>query len=139
MVGSGPMKHALVPLCFALAAWGCQDEEKCERARLATANEWEKVRNEAGRFKFQGVAGYEEMNAAQKTTHLEAFTLMEQQAQLVFESFAFQKISWTTGTKSRDRVVKEFNGYFDKDKYVGFKGLLDSAQKRFSEAEAACR
>ena len=64
---------------------------------------------------------------------------MEQQAQLVFESFAFQKISWTTGTKSRDRVVKEFNGYFDKDKYVGFKGLLDSAQKRFSEAEAACR
>jgi len=121
------------------AALGCQDEQRCERARLATATDWEKLRNEAGRFKFQGVAGYEEMNASQKTAHLEAFTIMEQQSQLVFESFAFSKISWTTGTKARDRVVKEFNGYFDKDKYVGFKGLLDSAQKRFSEAEAACR
>lgn len=130
-------KHALVALCLVLA--GCQDEERCEKARLATATEWEKVKNEAGRFKFQGVAGYEEMNASQKTTHLETFTLIEQQGQLVFESFAFKKISWTTGTKARDRVVKEFNGYFDKDKYVGFKGMLDSAQKRFNEAEAACR
>ncbi|MBI3204343.1 MAG: hypothetical protein HYZ29_22590 [Myxococcales bacterium] len=133
------MKQAIATLCLSLVVWGCQDEEKCERARMATANEWEKVRNEAGRFKFQGVAGYEEMNAALKTNHLETFTVMEQQAQLVFESFAFKKISWTTGTRARDRVVKEFNGYFDKDKYVGFKGLLDSAQKRFSEAEAACR
>lgn len=118
---------------------GCQDEEKCTKARLATATDWEKVKNEAGRFKYQGVVGYEEMNAAQKTTHLEVFTVVEQQAQLVFESFAFSKISWTTGVKARDRAVKEFNGYFDKDKYVGFKGLLDSAQKRFIEAEAACR
>lgn len=133
------MKQAIATLCLSLVVWGCQDEEKCERARMATANEWEKVRNEAGRFKFQGVAGYEEMNAALKTNHLETFTVMEQQSQLVFESFAFKKISWTTGTRARDRVVKEFNGYFDKDKYVGFKGLLDSAQKRFSEAEAACR
>lgn len=133
------MKHAVFTLALALGLVGCQDEEKCERARMATANEWEKVRHEAGRFKFQGVAGYEEMNASQKTMHLESFTLMEQQAQLVFESFAFKRISWTTGTKARDRVVKEFNGYFDKEKYVGFKGLLDSAQKRFSEAEAACR
>ncbi|MBE7479338.1 MAG: hypothetical protein HS104_05005 [Polyangiaceae bacterium] len=133
------MKHRAALLAFALLLGACQDEERCEKARLATATEWEKVRNEAGRFKFQGVAGYEEMNATQKTTHLDAFTAIEQQAQLVFESFAFKKISWTTGTRARDRAVKEFNGYFDKDKYVGFKGLLDSAQKRFSEAEAACR
>lgn len=133
------MTHQALFLALGLALAGCQDEERCEKARLATASDWEKVKHEAGRFKFQGVAGYEEMNATQKTTHLEAFTVMEQQAQLVFESFAFEKISWTTGTKARDRVVKEFNGYFDKDRYVGFKGLLDSAQKRFSEAEAACR
>ncbi len=133
------MKHALITLGLAFCLVGCQDEEKCERARMATANEWEKIRHEAGRFKFQGVAGYEEMNASQKTMHLETFTLVEQQAQLVFESFAFKRISWSTGTKARDRAVKEFNGYFEKEKYVGFKGLLDSAQKRFSEAEAACR
>jgi hypothetical protein len=131
------MQRLLLILLVALTV--CQDEEACERARMATANEWEKIKVEAGRFKFQGVAGYEEMNAAQKTTHRDAFAAMEEQAQLVFESFAFKRISWTTGTKARDRVVKEFNGYFAKDKYVGFKGLLDSAQKRFSEAEAACR
>ena len=117
----------------------CKDEAACTRARLATATEWEKVRNEAGRLKFQGVVGYDEMNAAQKTTHRDAFKAMEENAQLVFESFAFDRISWTTGSKARDRVVKEFNGYFDKDNYAGFKGVLDSALKRFSEAEAACR
>ena len=57
----------------------------------------------------------------------------------MFESFAFDHIAWTTADKAKDRVVKEFNGYFDKDKYVGFKGQLDSALKRFTEAEAACR
>lgn len=135
---TGPvLAVGLLPL--ALAPAGCKDEAACTKARLATATDWERVRNEAGRLKFQGVAGYEELNAAQKTTHLEAFKTMEEQAQLVFESFAFDRISWTTGTKARDRVVKEFNAYFDKDRYSGFKGVLDSAVKRFAEAEAACR
>jgi hypothetical protein len=63
---------------------------------------------------------------------------MEAQAGLVFESFAFEKISWDTGSKARDRVQKEFDGYFDKDKYAGFKGLLDAGIRRFNEAERAC-
>jgi hypothetical protein len=129
---------AAVLISTAALVPGCKDEEACTRARLATATEWEKVRNEAGRLKFQGVAGYDEMNAAQKITHRDAFQAMETQAQLVFESFAFERIGWTTGTKARDGVVKEFNGYFDKEKYAGFKGVLDSALKRFAEAEAAC-
>jgi hypothetical protein len=36
-------------------------------------------------------------------------------------------------------VQQEFNGYFDKNSYSGFKGLLDAGIKRFNEAERACR
>lgn len=137
------MKHRVLATALwvglLLAAPGCKDEAACTKARLATATAWENVKNEAGRLKYQGVAGYDELGPAQKTTHLEAFKTMEEQSQLVFESFAFDRIGWDTGTKARDRVVKEFDGYFDKDKYVGFKGVLDSALKRFNEAEAACR
>jgi len=129
---------ALVALAFSSTA-GCKDEKACTKARLETATAWETVRNEAGRLKYQGVPAYDQLNTAQKTTHLEAFKTMEEQAQLVFESFAFERIGWTTAEKSRDRVQKAFDGYFDKDKYSAFKGVLDNAMKRFSEAEAACR
>ena len=137
------MKHTLLTAGLVaaslLAVPGCKNEEDCTKARLATATAWQSVKNEAGRLKYQGVSGYDELGPAQKTTHLEAFKTMEEQSQLVFESFAFERIGWDTGTKARDRVLKEFNGYFDKDKYVGFKGVLDSGLKRFNEAEAACR
>lgn len=135
-----PTLHWLAALALAvLCAPACKSGEECDRARLANASAWEKVKGEAGRLKFQGVAGYEEMTASQKAAHVEAFRTVEEQAGLVFESFAFQKISWTTGSKARDRAVQEFNTYFDKDKYSGFKAVLDAAQKRFNEAEAACR
>ena len=135
---NGALASALLGASL-LSASACDSEERCTKARLANATAWQSVRNEAGRLKYQGVAGYDELGTAQKTTHLAAFKAMEEQAQLVFESFAFERISWTTGEKARDRVVKEFDGYFDKDKYAGFKATLDLGVKRFNEAEGACR
>jgi hypothetical protein len=129
---------ALAALAFS-SAIGCKDEKACTKARLEAATAWESVRNEAGRLKYQGVPSYDQLNTAQKTTHLEAFKTMEEQAQLVFESFAFERIGWTTAEKARDRVQKAFDGYFAKDEYSAFKGVLDAATKRYSEAEAACR
>jgi hypothetical protein len=127
-----------VALSVALAT-GCKDEEACTKARLATANAWESVKKDAAHFEYQGAPGFEELSPTQKAAHHETWKTIGDQSELVFESFAFEKIGWTTGDKARARVIKEFNEYFDKDKYSGFKGLLDSAEKRYSEAEAACR
>jgi hypothetical protein len=138
-----PMRTATLALILlalpSVLVAGCKNEAACTKARLANASAWESVKKDAQHFEFQGAPGYEDLNATQKRTHLETWKTIEEQAELVFESFAFDKIGWDTADKARDRVVKEFNGYFDKDKYAGFQALLDSAEKHYTEAEAACR
>ena len=134
-----PLICLLFGLCLTGGSLGCKNEEACTKARNATATAWQGVKTEATHFKFQGAAGYDDLSVAQKATHLETWKTIEEQSQLVFESFAFEKIGWSTADKAHVRVVKEFDGYFAKDKYSGFKGLLDAAEKRYTEAEAACR
>jgi hypothetical protein len=134
------MKYfALLLVTPLLALPACKDEQKCEKARLASATDWERVKIDAGRFKFQGVAGYDDLSPTQKKTHHDAWTEIEANAQIVFESFAFSVIAWDNATTARTKVEKEFDGYFQKEKYSGFRGQLDAALKSFSEAEAACR
>jgi hypothetical protein len=131
---------ALALVCLApLALFGCKDEQKCNVARGSNATAWEEVKNDAGRFKLSGAAGYEDYTATQKQEHYQVFSTVESQAQIVFESFATPVIAWNNAMAAREKATKEFDRYFQKDAYSGFAGKLDAAQKRFTEAEAACR
>jgi hypothetical protein len=122
-----------------LAVAGCKDEQKCNQARGANASAWEEVKNDAARFKLHGATGYDELSESQKKSHYDTFSSIEAQAQIVFESFASTYIAWNNATKARDKAKQDFDAYFAKSSYAGFGGKLDSAQKSFSEAEAACR
>jgi hypothetical protein len=118
---------------------GCGKNEECEKARLAAASSWEGVKQQAGKFKFSGVAGFESAPTEQKAEHHKAFAEIETQAGLVFDSFAFQQITWTAAKNGRDKVQKAFDGYRDKDKYSSFSSQLQSAYQKYDAAEAACR
>src|SRR5690349_321082 len=134
-----PPSPPLFVFALSLAIVGCKDEDKCNVARGATASAWEAVKNDAGRFKLSGAAGYEELTTSQKQEHYQVFSTVESQAKIVFESFATPVIAWNNATPAREKARKEFDRYFQKDAYSGFAGKLDAAQKRFTEAEAACR
>ncbi len=134
------MKYFALLFLIGLAVLpGCKDEQKCQKIRLESASDWERVKTDAARFKFRGVTGYEDLSPTQKKTHHDAWAEIEANAQIVFESFAFSVIAWNNATTAREKVEKEFDGYFQKEKYSGFRGQLDAALKSFSEAEAACR
>lgn len=134
-----PLHPSTFALLGALAVLGCKDEDKCNVARGATASAWEAVKNDAGRFKLSGAAGYDELATSQKQEHYQVFSTIETQAKIVFESFATPVIAWNNATTAREKARKEFDRYFQRDAYAGFAGKLDAAQKRFTEAEAACR
>ncbi len=130
-----------LPLMAALlvCAAGCKDEQECEKTRMHAASSWEEVKNQAGRFKFQGLAGYESWSAEQKAEHHRVFNEIETAAGLVFESFAFKKITWTGAKNGREKARAAFDGYRDKDKYTSFAATLQGANKKYDAAEAACR
>jgi hypothetical protein len=121
------------------SAVGCKDAEACERARMQTASSWEEVKTRAGKFKFEGTAGFESLPPERKAEHHNTFSEIEAGAALVFESFAFQKITWTGAKNGREKARKAFDEYRDKDKYSSFSAALAEAEKKYDAAEAACR
>lgn len=122
-----------------LALAACEKGEECEKARLAAANSWEEVKNQAGKTKFQDTVSYEGLSGPQKAEHHAVWSEIETQSALVFDSFAFQKITWNSAKNGRDKVQKAFDGYEHKHKYSSFSTMLQSAYKRYDAAEAACR
>lgn len=130
---------ALGLLTLLLSSTGCGKNEECEKARLAAATSWEDVKKQASKFKFTGVAGFESLSTEQRAEHHKVFDEIETQAGLVFDSFAFQQITWTAAKNGRDKVQKAFEGYRDKDKYTSFSTQLQGAYKKYDAAEAACR
>ncbi len=135
------MRSTALPatLVLVLLSAACGKNEECERARLAAASSWEDVRKQAGRFKFQGAPGFENLTTEQKAEHHKVFSEIEAQAGLVFESFAFQKITWTAAKNGRERAQKAFDDYRHKDQYASFSTMLQGANKKYDATEAACR
>ena len=124
-------------LCLATAA--CGKNEECEKARLAAATSWEDVKKQAGKFKFQGAIGYENLSTDDKAAHHKLWQEVEAQAGLIFDSFAFQKITWTSAENGRKKLEAAWKDYGDKDKYASFGGQLQGALQKYDAAEAACR
>jgi hypothetical protein len=136
VIGLAP---AVAALALLGSAAGCKGGEECERARMQTASSWENVKTLASKLKFEGTADYDSWPAARKAEHNKTFTEIESAAGLVFESFAFQKITWTGAKNGRTRARKNFDEYPDKEKYPSFAAALSGAEKKYDAAEAACR
>jgi hypothetical protein len=126
-------------LTLALSSVACEKGEECEKARLSAATSWQDVKKQAGKLKFSGTVGFENLSASEKAEHHKVWNEIETQAGLVFDSFAFQKITWGTAESGREKAQKAFDDYKDKAKYASFSSTLQSASKKYEAVEAACR
>jgi hypothetical protein len=120
-------------------AFACETNEACTKARLAASNTWEEVTENAASTKLRGGIGYEDLSEEKKAEHYKAWEEIEKKADMVFKSFAFERITWNTATPARASAEKAFQAYFARDDYKGFQTLLAAANEEFEKTEKACQ
>jgi len=129
---------AHVTLALLLLA-GCENNEACEKERFVASTKWKDVSDTASKLKLTGGPGYDDLDAARKAKHHEAFFEIEKQAQMVFESFAFQKITWNTANPARQKANQAFENYGGKGEYRAFQTTLAGANKQFDQTAKVCK
>src|SRR5688572_12893400 len=82
-----------------LLALACQQNEKCEEARLALTRKWETLRNTAASRKH--VPEDSELNEQQKSQRFEQWAKIEAKAELMRSSFETKQVTWDAAEKSR--------------------------------------
>jgi hypothetical protein len=117
---------------------GCGKDEACTKARLKGADDWKGVYEQAGKLKLNGGAEFDELSQDKQAEHTRALEAVETQSEMVFKSFAYEKITWGTATPARDKTNQAFDAFFNKDKYPGFAGQLKAANAQFDAVKAAC-
>ncbi len=136
------MKSTRPPIVFAallaLGLWGCSKGEACTKARLQAADAWKDVTEQAGKLKLAGGATFEELPKDKQAEHTKEFTTVESQSDLVFKSFAYEKITWGTAGPAREKAMKTWDDFFNKDKYPTFGGTLKVANTQYDAVKAAC-
>ena len=105
-----------------------------------TASEaWKSIMNQAGDAKLKGGPDYEELSEDKKAEHVKVFTTLETQSDMVFKSFAFEKITWKTADPARQETNKTFESYFGRDNFSVFAAALKTANEKFEGASKLCR
>jgi hypothetical protein len=122
-----------------LSLGGCKDDEACQKQRLEGSDKWKAVYESASRLKLSGGPGWEDLDATLKARHHDAFAEVEKQSEMVFQSFAFQKITWNTADPARDKANKAFHEYSAKGDYKAFQTTLDGANKQYDLTASACK
>ncbi len=117
---------------------GCSRGEACTRARLQAADAWKDVSEQAGKLKLSGGASFEELEKNKQAEHTKQFSDVEMQSDLVFKSFAYEKITWRTAGPAHDKALSTWDGFFNKDKYPTFGGTLKAAATQYDAVKAAC-
>jgi hypothetical protein len=125
-------------LAIALLALGCQKGEVCTKARLSASDAWKTVTTQAGAAK-NGWAGYDELSEAQKADSVKAWQGIETQSDMVFKSFAYERITWKTADPAREEANRLFDGYFAKDNFSIFALALKAANAKYDAAAKVCR
>jgi len=125
--------------CVVLAV-GCQKGgEACTKARLDAANAWKTVESQAGNAKVNGWPGFEELSEAQKAESVKTWAAIETQADMVFNSFAYERITWKTADPAREETHQKFQGFFAKDNFTLFTAALKTADQKYDTASKLCR
>jgi leucyl aminopeptidase (aminopeptidase T) len=127
----------LVWLALALAASACAKNEHCTKARLDASDTWKRVMESAAKNKLGG-PGYDDLDERKKGEHYKAWNKVETESEMVFKSFAYEKITWNTAKPAREKANSEFESYFGRDQYKGFATSLEAANQSFKSVEASC-
>jgi hypothetical protein len=126
-------------VCVALVV-GCQKGgEACTKARLEASDAWKTVESQAGNAKVNGWDGFEDLSDAQKAESVKTFGAIETQADMVFSSFAYERITWKTADPAREETHQKFQGFFAKDKFTLFTAALKTADQKYDAAAKLCR
>jgi hypothetical protein len=134
-----PIPYLILPLLLSTGALGCEDKEACTKARLPAADSWKAVMEASSKNKLSLNTDLEEIPAERKDEHVEAWSTIEKQAEMIHSSFLYEKITWKTADPAREKANGAFAGYFAKDKYKGFQINLDDANAKYQAASQACR
>jgi hypothetical protein len=125
--------------CVVLAV-GCQKGgEACTKARLEASDAWKTVESQAGNVKVHGWPGFEELSDAQKAEAVKTWGAIETQANMVFSSFAYARITWKTADPAREETHQKFQGFFAKDNFTLFNAALKTADQKYDAASKLCR
>jgi hypothetical protein len=124
---------------FLALALGCQKGEDCTKARLAASDAWKTVTDQAGNAKVKGWDGYVDLSDAQKAESVRTWTAIETQADMIFKSFAYERITWKTSDPAREEAKQKFQGYFAKDNFSLFAAALKTADQKYDAAAKVCR
>jgi len=123
-----------------LVVWvsGCSKGEACTKARLEAADAWKSVYEQSGKMKLSGGPSFEELTKDKQADHTKQLEVVETQSDMVFKSFAYEKITWKTAAPAREKANATWDGYFNKGQYPSFAGSLKAANAQYEVVAAAC-
>lgn len=131
---------ALSTLCLVATSACARTDEACAKARMDASDQWKNVYEQAAAAKNQGGwLEFDDLPQTQKADHVRAWTAVERQSEMVFKSFAFEKITWKTAAPAREKANAEFQNYFGKDHYALFSAALAAANQRFETTANTCK
>jgi len=134
-----PICVLVANVAILLLGSGCKDTEKCTKARSAASDAWRGVTETAGKNKLAPNTGIDELPAERKGDHVTAWGTIEKQAEMIASSFAYEKITWNTADPAKEKANAAFEGYFDQEKFKGFRVSLDDANAQYKATADACR
>ncbi len=126
--------------CVALAI-GCDKSasEECTKARLAASDAWQTVVTQAGNMKVNNWPGFDDLSETQKADAVKTWGAIETQSDMVFKSFAYERITWKTADPARQEADQKFQGFFAKDNFSLFAAQLKAADQKYDAAAKACK
>ena len=136
------MTRTTFALVFAplLVAWvtGCSKGEACTKARLEAADAWKSVYEQSGKMKLSGGPSFDELSKEKQADHTKQLEVVETQSDMVFKSFAYEKITWKTAGPAREKANATWEAYFNKSQYPMFAGSLKAANAQYDVVKTAC-
>jgi len=106
----------------------CQDEVRCERERMDLNKAWSELHASATHHKLEG-------------GDVSTWAVIENKAELLESSFQTRQVTWNSAKKASDEIASKLNSLESSEgvKLSGFRNSAESAIKRQSSFEKACR
>jgi hypothetical protein len=120
-------------------ALGCQQDTGCEQDRLDLTKTWESLRNTASTRKH--VADDSALTEEQRTERLQAWTKIEDKAELIRSSFETRQVTWDAAERARKELEELYkNAATPNDPLIqGFGVLLGTADQQYTKYRSACK
>jgi hypothetical protein len=134
-----PLRFALVTVATLAVLAGCKDQEKCDKARNAAADAWKAVTETASHNKLAPQIGIDELAADKKAEHVQVWSTIEKQSDMIASSFSYAKITWNTADPALQKATAAFDGYSLKEQFKSFQMQLKDATDKYKATADACK